>query len=63
MNINDKTYREVGNYIIYYLSKVSRSSEYSLVCRGCNGSVADNDVRVIARNPDRKVDIRGLDNN
>ena len=29
---------------------------------GANGDVAGNDVRVIAKHPDRIVDIRGIDN-
>ena len=62
MNIIGKTYREVGKHIIYCLSKVSHSSEDSLVDREANGGVAGNDVTVIAKYPDRTVDIRGIDN-
>ena len=62
MNINGKVFREVGKHVIYYLSKVSRSSVDSLVDRGANGGVAGNDVRVIAKHPDRTVDVRGIDN-
>ena len=62
MIINGKTYREVGKYIIYYLSKVSLSSVDSLVDMGANIGVASNDVRFIAKHPDKIVDIRGFDN-
>jgi hypothetical protein len=44
------------------LSKVSRSSVDSLVDRSANGRVAGNDVRVIAKYPDRTADVHGIDN-
>ena len=62
ITINSKVYREVGKHVIYYLSKVSRSSVDSLVDIGANGGVAGNDVRAIAKHPDRTVDVRGIDN-
>ena len=48
--------------MIYYVTKSSRSSLYSLVCRGANGRVSGSDARVIETHLDRKVDIRGIDN-
>ena len=30
--------------------------------RGTNGSTSGNDVRVIAKHPERTVDVRGIDN-
>ena len=62
MTINGKIYREVGKHVIYYLSKVSRSSIDSLVDRGANGGVAGNSVRVIAEHPDMTVDVHRIDN-
>ena len=62
INNNGKTYREVGKHIVYYLSKVSHSFEYSLVDRGSNGVVAGNYVRVIFKYPGRTVDVCGIDN-
>ena len=62
MSINGKKFLEVGKHIIYCLSKVSRSYVDSLVDRGDNGGVARNYVRVIAKYPDRKVDMCGIDN-
>ena len=62
VNFNGKTYREVGKHIIYHFSKVRRSSVDSLVDRAANGGVAGNDFRVIAKHPDRTVEIRGVDN-
>ena len=61
MNMNGNIYREVGKHIVYYLSKVSRSSIDSLVDRGANGSLAGNDVMSIAKYSDRTVDVRGAD--
>ena len=61
LDFNVKIYREVGNHIVYYLSKVSRSSVDSLVDRGANGSLAGNDVMSIAKYSDRTVDVRGAD--
>ena len=51
MNINGNSYCEVGNRIIYYLCKLSRSSEDSLVDVGANSGVADNDDVVVAKHP------------
>ena len=62
LTINGKTYRECSSHVIYYITKSSRSSLHSLVDRGANGGVAGSDVRVIETHPDRKVDIRGIDN-
>ena len=55
-------YREVGKHIVYYLSKLIRSSVDSLVDRGANGGVSGNDVKVIAKHPDIIVDVQGIDN-
>ena len=62
VNMNGKTYRECGQHVIFYVTKSSRSSMHSLIDRGANGRVAGSDVRVIETYPDRKVDIRGIDN-
>ena len=60
--INGKTYRECNQRVTYYVTKSSLSSQYSLVDRGSNGGVAGSDMRFIETHPDRKVDIRGVDN-
>ena len=44
------------------MSKTSRYSEHYLVDRGANGDAAGNAVRVIAKHPEKTVDIRGVDN-
>ena len=44
------------------MSKISRSSEDSLVDRGANGNVASIYVRFRAKNPYSTVDIRSADN-
>ena len=62
IKINDKTYREDGQHIIYCLSKVSHSSVDSLVDRGANSGVDGNDARVTAKHPDRTVGVRGIYN-
>ena len=62
LNINGKIYREIGNHIVYCLSKVSRSSVDSLVDRGANGGTTGDYFRIIAKHPDRTVDVRGIDN-
>ena len=56
IKINSKIYQEVGKHVIYCLSKVSHSSLDSLVDRRANSGVAGNDVRVIAKNPNRTAD-------
>ena len=55
--MNVKTYREFSHYVIYHVSKSSRSSLYSLVDRGVNGGIIRSDVRVVETCPDRKVEI------
>ena len=62
INIHVKIYREVLMHVMHCLSKVSRSSEDSLVDVRANGVVAGNNVRVIAKHPDVTVDARGIDN-
>ena len=62
MRINVKTYREVGNHIICFLSKASRSSTDSLVDRVSNCGVSGDYAIFIAKYPDRTVGIRGIDN-
>ena len=62
LNLNRKNYREVVKHFTWHLSKVSHSSAQSLVDRGVNSGVSSNDSRVIATNPDRIVDVRGIDN-
>ena len=59
--MNVKNYREYSQHVIYYVTKLSRSSLYSLVDRGDNGGVSGSDVRVIETFPEHKVDIRGVD--
>ena len=59
---NGKTYRECSQYAIYYVTKSIRSRMHYLVDIISNGGVAGSDVRVIATHPDRKVDIRGINN-
>ena len=54
--------REVGKHIVYYLSKISRSSLDSVVDREANGGVVGNDVRIIAKHPDSTVDVRDINN-
>ena len=44
------------------MSDTSRSSQRLLVDRRTNGGVSGNDVREIAHHPDKKLDIRGVDN-
>ena len=63
VDINRKIYREVEKHVIYYLSKVSRSSVDSLVDRVANSVVARIDAIVMFKHPDRAVDVRCLDNN
>ena len=62
ITMNGKTYRDCIQHVIYYVTKSSRYSQHSLVDRGANGGVTGNDVRFIETHPDRKVDIRGIDN-
>ena len=52
---------EAGMNSIYFLSKVSYSSEDSLEDGGANGGVVVNDVRVITKHPDRTADSRDMD--
>ena len=53
--------RESRKHIIYYLSKVSPSTEDSLVGRRFNVGVAYNNVRIIAKLPDVTVDVRSVE--
>ena len=46
----------------YYVTKSSPSSLHSLVDKGANGGLVGSDVRFIETHPDRKVDIRCVDN-
>ena len=48
--------------MICCITKSSRYSLQSLVGRRVNGGAVGSDVRVIETYPDRKVDIRGIDN-
>ena len=43
-------------------SKVDRLSNHSLIDHGANWGVSGEDVRVQFYHPDRRVDIRGIDN-
>ena len=60
--MNGKICRQVEKHVVYCLSKVSRSSVDSLVDRGSSGRVAEEDLRVASKHPDRTVDFRGIDN-
>ena len=57
-----KTYREVSNCVTYNISKASRSAHHSLVDRGANSGVTDNNVRIIENYSNKTVNIRGINN-
>ena len=60
--LNGKNYRECSHHVTYEEKESIRYSQNSLVDRRANGKVEGRDVRVIETNPDRKVDIRGVEN-
>ena len=61
ITLNGKTYRFVNNTITYSFSKHMRAYTESLVDIGANRGVAGEDTGAIFTNPDRKVNIRGID--
>ena len=49
--------------ILYQVSKINTKSRESLIDRGANGALVDNDVRVICKHdPPRYIDFSGLNN-
>ena len=71
INVNGKLYRSVNatmlyrsfnSTVTYSTSKIDMAINNSLVDRGANGGVCGEDVKIICYNPDRKVDVRGIDN-
>ena len=60
--VNGKICHEREMCVYSHVSETSCSTLHSLVDRRVNDDAVENDTRVIEQHPNRKVDIRGIDN-
>ena len=52
----------MNKHVAHHTHKVDRIRNHSLIERGTNGGVEDEDSRAPLTRPDRQGDIRGIDN-